>query len=49
MDGVELPDPTGLLEGAGQRMRHVKIRTMADLKKPALRKLIQAAHKFRRR
>ena len=41
--GAELPDPTGLLEGTGKRARHVKLKSNADLDKPALRALIQAA------
>ena len=32
-DGTSLPDPDGLLEGTGKKMRHVKIRSMADIKK----------------
>lgn len=43
MDGVDLPDPAGLLTGAGKRLRHVKIKTMDDLKNPALARLIKAA------
>ena len=26
-DGAQLPDPTGLIEGTGKRIRHVKIRS----------------------
>jgi hypothetical protein len=39
--GVGAPDPTGLLEGAGKRMRHVKIRTVLAAQNPALIPLIQ--------
>jgi hypothetical protein len=42
-DGVSLPDPERLLEGTGKRCRHVKIRALADLERPAVRALIQAA------
>jgi hypothetical protein len=42
-DGTSLPDPEGLLEGTGKRSRHVKIRSIPDLERPALRELIQAA------
>ncbi len=38
--GVVLPDADGLLEGAGKLLRHVKVRSMAELEKPALRQLI---------
>jgi len=41
--GVELPDPAGLLEGAGRVHRHVKIRTDADLRRPELSELFAAA------
>ena len=39
--GVELPDPEKLLEGAGKVHRHVKVRSEADLKCPALAVLIK--------
>jgi hypothetical protein len=41
--GTSLPDPDGLLEGTGKRSRHVKIRDLADVQRPALRALIRAA------
>jgi hypothetical protein len=41
--GVELPDPTGLLSGKGKRARHVKIETLADIERPAVRALLEAA------
>lgn len=40
---TELPAPDGLLEGTGQLMRHIKIRTHADLENPALRRLVEVA------
>ena len=42
-DGVSLPDPEGLLEGTGKRARHVKIRSLSDLERPAVRDLIKSA------
>ena len=45
MNGVDLPDPTGLLEGTGKRLRHVKIHEPEDLKKKALQALIKVAAK----
>ena len=42
-DGVDLPDPDGLLEGTGKRSRHVKIRDLAELARPGVRALIQSA------
>ena len=41
-DGAELPDPTGIVEGTGKRIRHVKCRDLADVARPALRALIEA-------
>ena len=46
--GVSLPDPTGLLEGTGARMRHAKIRSTADVQQPPLHDLIAAAVAERR-
>jgi hypothetical protein len=47
--GAALPDPEGLLEGTGKSVRHVKVRTTADVKKPALKKLIAEAAKLNKR
>ena len=47
--GAALPDPEGLLEGSGKSVRHVKVRTVADVKKPALKKLIVEAAKLNKR
>lgn len=43
MYGADLPDPEGLLEGSGKLLRHVKIRSLEDLERPALRKLVDEA------
>ena len=42
-NGATLPDPAGLLEGAGKVHRHVKLRTPEDLARPELRALLTAA------
>jgi hypothetical protein len=42
--GAELPDPAGLLEGSGKRMRHVKLRPRTAINSAALRKLIEEAY-----
>jgi hypothetical protein len=42
-DGAKLPDPAGLLQGTGKRHRHVRISTLADLERPELRELLEAA------
>lgn len=47
--GVGLPDPGRRLEGTGKKMRHVKVRTLADAHSPELRQLVDAALAERRR
>jgi hypothetical protein len=47
--GAALTDPEGLLEGTGKSVRHVKVRTAADVKQPALKKLILEAAKLNKR
>jgi hypothetical protein len=41
-DGVELPDPEGLIEGTGKRIRHVKIRSVESASVPAVVAIIRA-------
>lgn len=41
--GASLPDPKGLLKGAGKAHRHVVIDTPSDLHTPGLRQLVRAA------
>ena len=47
--GTSLPDPEGLLEGTGKNLLHVKLRTVEDLKRPGLKKLIAAAAKMNKK
>ena len=47
--GTMLPDPVGLLEGDGKRMRHVKLRPGRELDDDALSQLIAAAYDDLRR
>jgi hypothetical protein len=42
--GAELPDPKGLLEGTGRRMRHVKLRPAEEVDAMALTTLIRTAY-----
>ena len=42
--GAELPDPAGLLEGSGKRMRHVKLKPGDEVDGNALNALIDAAY-----
>ena len=43
--GAMLDDPAGLLEGAGKRMRHVKLRWGQAVDEAALGALIEAAYR----
>jgi hypothetical protein len=47
--GATLPDPSRLLEGAGKRMRHVKLRWGAPVDEAGLNQLIAAAYRDVRR
>jgi hypothetical protein len=42
--GADLPDPAGLLEGSGKRMRHVKLRWGEAVDEVAVAALIAAAY-----
>jgi len=46
--GAVLPDPDGIMEGTGKKLRHVKVRTLVDAERPELRKLIMEAVKERK-
>ena len=46
--GVALKDPAGLLEGAGQRLRHIKIKSLADADRKELGSLLKAALRERK-
>ena len=41
--GALLPNPEGLIEGTGKRMRHVKIRGEEELGNPAVGRIIREA------
>ncbi|MEO8103139.1 MAG: DUF1801 domain-containing protein [Betaproteobacteria bacterium] len=43
--GAEIADPTGLLEGTGKFMRHVKLRPESSVNVTALEELIEAAYR----
>jgi hypothetical protein len=47
-DGVDLPDPAGLVEGTGKRIRHVKVRSIEAAAAPALRAIVDAQVALRR-
>jgi len=44
-DGATLADPKGILQGNGNRIRHLTIKTADDLKRPELRSYIRRARK----
>ena len=41
--GAQLPDPEGLLEGTGKKLRHIKIRDIEAVEQPSVRRLIQVS------
>ena len=41
--GAKLPDPEKMLEGKGKGVRHVKLRSVADVKRPGVKRLILEA------
>ena len=44
-DGATLADPKGILEGTGNRIRHLTIKTPDDLARPEIRSYIRRARK----
>jgi len=49
MRGAALPDPQSLLEGTGKGVRHVKLRSVADVRRPAVKRLILEAAKLNKK
>lgn len=47
-DGAQLDDPSGIVEGTGKRIRHVKCRSLEDVALPALRALLVEQAALRR-
>lgn len=45
-DGATLADPKGILEGTGNRIRHIKMRKPADVRRPEVRAYIRRARKI---
>ena len=48
-DGALLDGPSGIVEGTGKRIRHVKCRSLDDVARPALRALIEEQAALRRK
>jgi hypothetical protein len=46
--GSGLSDPKGLLEGSGKYIKHIKVRTLADINEVAFTRLIKQAVKAER-
>ena len=44
-NGATLADPKGILLGAGNRIRHITIKTLVDIKRPEIRAYIRRARK----
>ncbi len=45
--GAELTDEDNLLEGTGKLFRHVKMKSLDDVKRPGVRKLLEIASRHR--
>ena len=41
-DGALLPNPDGLIEGTGKRIRHVKVRSLSASAEPRIREVVRA-------
>ena len=41
--GADLTDPKGILKGTGSRMRHVELRSLADIDAPVLQSMVRTA------
>ena len=44
-DGATLPDPKGILQGTGNQIRHITIKTLEDITRPEIRAYIRRARK----
>ena len=47
--GTSLPDPAGLLEGTGKKLRHLKLRNASEAKSPPVVALLREAIADRKR
>lgn len=43
LNGAELADPNGLLEGSGSRVRHIKLRPISRIEEPGVTALLDEA------
>jgi hypothetical protein len=44
-EGASLDDPRGILQGSGNRIRHIQIKTPEDIKLPVIRAYLRRARK----
>ncbi len=44
--GASLNDPAGVLQGTGKRIRHITIKTLADLARPEIRAFLRRAQEL---
>ena len=44
VNGAELADPTGMLEGSGKKHKYVQLKTASDLSRSGVKQLIEAAY-----
>ncbi|HEU0368459.1 MAG TPA: DUF1801 domain-containing protein, partial [Candidatus Acidoferrum sp.] len=49
MRGAKLRDPEKLLEGTGKYLRHVKLRSAAEVRQPGVRNLVKQAAALNRK
>ena len=49
MRGAVLRDPQKLLEGTGKYLRHIKLRSVADVRQPGVRRLLEQAARLNRK
>jgi hypothetical protein len=47
--GAHLPDPEGLLEGTGKNLRHIKVRGVEEVGRPALQYLFRLSLEERKK
>jgi hypothetical protein len=47
--GAALRDATGILEGTGKKLRHIKMRSLEDTNRPEVKVLVELALEERRR
>jgi hypothetical protein len=47
--GAHLPDPEGLLEGTGKNLRHIKVRGVEEVGRPALQYLFRLSFEERKK